>query len=62
MLVSPVDRLTVSEVFALTRFGELTLSQGGLLVNPTEVARPGPAADAVAASNALRTLVLDDGS
>ena len=61
MLVSPVDRLTVSEVFALTQFGELTLSQGGLLVNPTEVARPGPAADAVAASNALRTLVLDDG-
>ena len=53
MLVSPVDRLTVSEVFRLTRFGELTLSQGGLLVNPTEVARPGPAADAFAAAAAI---------
>ena len=38
----PGRRLTVSEVFALTRFGELTSGQGGLLVNPTEVARPGP--------------------
>ena len=30
MLVEPVDVLTVSEVFALTSFGELTLSEGGL--------------------------------
>jgi predicted extracellular nuclease len=63
MLVAPVDVLTVSEVFALTRFGELTLSEGGLLVQPTELARPGSAeAQAVAASNALRHLILDDGS
>ena len=39
----PVDALTVSEVFDLTRFGELTLSEGGLLVQPTELARPGHA-------------------
>jgi len=62
MLVTVADDLTVSEVFVLTRFGELTLSQGGLLVNPTELARPGPEADAVAASNLRRSLVLDDGS
>jgi predicted extracellular nuclease len=62
MLVRPTDRLTVSEVFALTSFGELTLSEGGLLVNPTEAARPGPAADAVAADNGRRALVLDDGT
>ncbi len=62
MRVSPADRLTVSEVFELTRYGELTLSEGGLLVTPTEVARPGPAAEAVAANNALRTVVLDDGT
>ena len=39
----PVDTLTVSEVFDLTSFGELTLSEGGLLVQPTELARPGTA-------------------
>jgi predicted extracellular nuclease len=62
MLVAPVDTLTVSEVFDLTSFGELTLSQGGLLVQPTELARPGTAeAAAVAAGNTLRRIVLDDG-
>jgi uncharacterized protein len=62
MLVAPVDSLTVSEVFDLTRFGELTLSEGGLLVQPTELARPGTSeAEAVAAGNTLRRIVLDDG-
>lgn len=62
MLVAPVDALTVSEVFDLTSFGELTLSEGGLLVQPTELARPGAEAQAIAAENALRRVVLDDGS
>ena len=61
MLVAPADTLTVSEVFDLTSFGELTLSEGGLLVQPTELARPGPAAQAIAAGNTLRRIVLDDG-
>ncbi len=62
MLVEPADALTVSEVFALTRYGELTLSEGGVLVQPTEVARPGaPEAAAVAQANTTRALVLDDG-
>ncbi|WP_236834087.1 ExeM/NucH family extracellular endonuclease [Blastococcus sp. KM273129] len=62
MLVAPVDTLTVSEVFDLTSFGELTLSEGGLLVQPTELARPGTAAaEAVVAENVLRRIVLDDG-
>ncbi|HYO37696.1 MAG TPA: ExeM/NucH family extracellular endonuclease [Geodermatophilus sp.] len=61
MRVQPADALIVSEVFDLTSFGELTLSEGGVLVQPTEVARPGPAAEAVAAGNALRGIVLDDG-
>lgn len=61
MLVTPVDALTVSEVFDLTSFGELTLSQGGLLVQPTELARPGAGAQAIAAENTLRRIVLDDG-
>jgi predicted extracellular nuclease len=62
MLVSPADTLTVSEVFDLTSFGELTLSADGLLVQPTELARPGtPEAAAIAAGNTLRRIVLDDG-
>ncbi|CCH89612.1 Endonuclease/exonuclease/phosphatase [Modestobacter italicus] len=62
MLVAPVDPLTVSEVFDLTSYGELTLSAGGVLVQPTELARPGtPEAAAVAAGNALRSITLDDG-
>ena len=62
MLVDPVDTLTVSEVYNLTRFGELTLSEGGRLLQPTEVARPGTAeAAAVASANVARSLLLDDG-
>lgn len=61
MLVEPVDTLTVSEVYDLTSFGELTLSEGGLLVQPTELARPGPEAEAIAEENRLRRIVLDDG-
>jgi uncharacterized protein len=62
MLVEPADTLTVSEVFDLTSFGELTLSEGGLLVQPTELARPdSDEATAIAAENTLRRIVLDDG-
>jgi len=63
MLVDPVDTLTVSEVFRLTSFGELTLSQGGVLVQPTELADAGSAeAAAIAAANTARRLILDDGT
>ncbi|ABS05078.1 ExeM/NucH family extracellular endonuclease [Kineococcus radiotolerans] len=60
MRVVPADRLTVSEVFDLTSFGELTLSEGGVLVQPTELARPGAGAQAIAEENARRSIVLDD--
>ncbi|WP_432502632.1 ExeM/NucH family extracellular endonuclease [Kineococcus arenarius] len=60
MLVAPADTLTVSEVYDLTTYGELTLSEGGVLVQPTELARPGEAAEAIAAENARRSVVLDD--
>ena len=63
MLVTPDSNLVVSEVFTLTRFGELMLAADSVLVQPTELARPGtPEADAVAADNALRRIILDDGS
>ena len=62
MLVAPADTLTVSEVYDLTSYGELTLAEGGILVQPTELARPGSEeARAIAAGNALRRIVLDDG-
>ena len=63
MLVDPADVLTVSEVFNLTRFGELMLSEGGLLVQPTELADAGsPEAATLAAANEQRRIVLDDGT
>jgi predicted extracellular nuclease len=63
MLVDPADVLTVSEVFNLTRFGELMLSEGGLLVQPTELADAGsPEAASIAAANEQRRIVLDDGT
>ena len=61
MLVRPADSLSVSEVFALSSFGELTLSEGGVLVQPTELARPRTQEAAqVAAKNTSRRIVLDD--
>jgi uncharacterized protein len=61
MRVTPVDELTVSEVYNLNRYGEVLLSEGGRLLSSTEVAEPGDAAKAVMASNAARRIVLDDG-
>ena len=62
MLVAPTEPLTVTELFALNTFGEVRLSQGGRLVTPTEAAETGAAAEAVAAGNDARSIVLDDGS
>ena len=63
MLVAPADVLTVSEVFNLTRFGELMLSEGGVLVQPTELADADSAeAAAIAAENERRRIILDDGT
>jgi predicted extracellular nuclease len=53
--------LTVSGTGNLGRHGELVASFDGRLFTPTEVARPGAAARAMAAANARRTLLLDDG-
>ncbi|WP_113782941.1 ExeM/NucH family extracellular endonuclease [Geodermatophilus sp. TF02-6] len=61
VLVTPAAPLTVSDVHDLTSYGELTLAAGGVLLQPTDAARPGPDAQAVAADNALRGVVLDDG-
>jgi predicted extracellular nuclease len=62
MLVTINSPLTVSQNYFLGRYGQLTLSASGRLVKPTNVLRPGSAAQAMAASNALRTILLDDGT
>ena len=54
--------LTVTEVFNLGRFGEVSMSGVGRLYNTTAVAMPGADAQAVAALNARSRIILDDGS
>jgi len=61
MLVELRQNLTVTEVYTLGRFGEVSLSGAGRLYIPTAVAEPGAPAAAVAAQNARSRIVLDDG-
>ena len=56
------DTLFVSGNYTLGRYGEVDLSVGGPLDNPTNIADPGAPALAVMADNALRRIQLDDGS
>lgn len=64
MLFDPQGEFTVSNTYGTERYAELGLAQGDTpLLQPTEVALPGSAeAAAVAADNAARAIVLDDGS
>lgn len=59
MLVNFSQTLTVSETYNLGRFGEVTLSNGRLF-QPTNIATPGAAANAVQAQNDLNRIILDD--
>ncbi len=61
MLVTLRGPLTVQQNYFLGRFGELTLAAGGRVETPTNRLRPGAAARALAAANARRSLLLDDG-
>ena len=54
--------LTVAGQSGLQRFGELITSFEGRIFQPSELVAPGPELEAMAARNAARTLVLDDGS
>ena len=63
MLVRVDAPLTLSGSHTLGRFGELIASFDGRLWQPSELATPGSAeAKRLAADNARRTLLLDDGS
>ncbi|MGH3727755.1 MAG: ExeM/NucH family extracellular endonuclease [Micromonosporaceae bacterium] len=56
------EALTVTEHFQLGRFGEVTVSSGGRLFQPTERAEPGAPAKELAEEAARRRLLIDDGS
>jgi predicted extracellular nuclease len=60
MLATLPQQVTVTEHFLLGRFGEVTVSSGGRLAQPTTVAEPGAAAAAIAAANSLNRLKVDD--
>ena len=62
MLVSFPQTLFVSGNFTLGRFGELDLSSGGPLDNPTNVTEPGLLANLNQLENNLNRIQLDDGS
>lgn len=64
MLVQITDssNMVVAQNFFLGRYGQMTLSAGKRLYQPTNQEAPGsPAAQALAADNAKRLLILDDG-
>ncbi len=60
MLVRLPQTLYVTEHFQLGRFGQVVLSSGGRLKQPTHVTTPGAAANALQAQNNLNRIILDD--
>lgn len=62
MLVTINGPLTASQNYFQGRYGQVTLSSGGRLETPTNRVRPGAEAQALAAENARRSILLDDGT
>ncbi len=60
MLVTLSGPITVQQNYFLGRYGQLTLAAGGRLLNPTNILRPGPDANALAQANLARAIILDD--
>ncbi|MHB8893334.1 MAG: ExeM/NucH family extracellular endonuclease, partial [Candidatus Limnocylindrales bacterium] len=60
MLVRLPQTMTVTEHFQLGRFGQVVLSSGGRLAQPTNVTTPGAAANSLQAQNDLNRIILDD--
>ena len=60
MLVRTPQPLYVTEHFQLGRFGQVVMSSGGRIFQPTALVAPGPAALALQASNNLNRLIVDD--
>jgi predicted extracellular nuclease len=62
MLVRLPQTLYVTEFFQLGRSGEVLMSSGGRLPQPTNVTAPGAPALALQAQNDLNQITIDDGS
>lgn len=62
MLVQFPQSLSVTDLFNLGRFGEISVSSVGPLQTPTNVVSPGQAANDLAALNQRNQIILDDGS
>jgi uncharacterized protein len=62
MLVRLPQTMFVTEHFQLGRFGQVVLSSGGRLAQPTDVVAPGAPALALQAQNDLNRIILDDSS
>lgn len=62
MHVETTQPLYVTEHFQLGRFGQVVVSSGGRLQQPTNVVAPGADALALQASNNLNRLIIDDAS
>ncbi|MFL5802960.1 MAG: ExeM/NucH family extracellular endonuclease [Roseiflexaceae bacterium] len=62
MLIHIAQNLSVTENFTLGRYGEVSLSAGGRLDNPTNVVAPGVAAIARQDLNDRSRILLDDGN
>ncbi len=60
MLITMPQQMAVTETFTLGRFGEVGLSLGSRLFNPTSVAAPGAPALAVQDLNDRSRILLDD--
>ncbi|MBU9944690.1 MAG: lamin tail domain-containing protein, partial [Dermatophilaceae bacterium] len=60
MLVTMPQALYVTEHFQLGRFGQVVVSSGGRLQQPTNVVAPGADALALQAANNLNRLIVDD--
>ncbi len=60
MLVEATQTLYVTEFFQLGRFGQVVVSSGDRLPQPTAIAEPGPDSQAVQAANDLNRLIIDD--
>jgi uncharacterized protein len=61
MLVTMPQTLYVTEHFQLGRFGQVVVSSGDRLRQPTNVVAPGAPAVALQAQNNLNRLIIDDG-
>ena len=62
MLIHFENRLYATDLYNLSTYGEVKLSSNNRLWNPTQIARPGAASDAIKNENNHNTVILDDAS